>query len=415
MDFQNHDKRMEEYKNEMLKQYKRSRNYVSPTSQSSQRDAAKKQQEQTNIHVDVQPVKSASQQQNAQDLQFTEHQPVVLTSVWPHCEHNENSQDIDPGKKQEEAKEKEKPLENHQANQNSGTQPLSSILGKSVAVMAMDTDALIPLAARQENGMDESVESAAVNSDPSLNESHESLEQLRTHIKSIEMEEEPGRGSNFELSAEEGFGSLNSSSREIMDQMQPREIPQQMPRQQQTPQNSEMNRREGQQMPQQESIPPEDNRAAQRPEILQPEEPIDDTMRDYYNRNISRGFLRLQVTSGQGAVPIEGVEGIISKTVQDREYIIGRLLTDSSGVTKVIALPAPNRSLSEQPRSESMQELPYATYDLSVNADNFVPVLIKDIPIFDGIVSIQPIGLQPLLGSEQTAPPEMIQESEPNL
>lgn len=415
MDFQNHDKRMEEYKNEMLKQYKRSRNYISPTSQSPQRDTTKRQQEQTHKDVDVQSVKADFQQQNTQDLQFTEHQPVVLTSVWPHCEHDENSQAIAPEKKQENAKEEEKLLENHQANQSSEVKVSPSTLGKSVAVMAMDTDALIPLAARQENGMDESVQSAAVNSTPVLNESHENLQQLRTHIKSMEMEEEPGRGSNFELSAEEGIGSLNNSSRDIMDQMPPRETPQQTPRQQQTPQNSETSRQEGPQMPQQDAMPSEDNRAAQAPETLQPEEPIDDTMQNYYNRNISRGFLRLQVTSGQGAVPIEGVEGIISKTVQDREYIIGRLLTDSSGVSKMIALPAPNRSLSEQPRSESMQELPYATYDLSVNANNFVPVLIKDIPIFDGIVSIQPIGLHPLLGSEQTVPPETIQESEPNL
>lgn len=417
MDFQNHDKRMEEYKNEMLKQYKRSRNYISPTSQGRQKAVAKKQQEQTNSDVAVKPVTVGSQGKNHQNMRFRgQEHPVVLTSVWPHCENDEHSQSADPGTKQEDAKEKEKPLENYQANQNSGTKPLSSTLGKSVAVMAMDTDAIIPLAARQENGMDESVQSAAVNSSFSMSENHENLQQIRTHIKSMEMEEEPGRGSNFELSAEEGVGSLNNSPRGIMEQMQPGESSQEMQRQQQTLQNGETNRQENQQqMPEQESISPEVNRIEEEQEILQPEEPTDDTMQDYYNRNTHRGFLRLQVTSGQGAVPIEGVEGIISKTVQDREYIIGRLMTNSSGVSKIIALPAPNRSLSEQPRSASMQELPYATYDLSASVDNFVPVLIKDIPIFDGIVSIQPIALQPLLASEQTAPPEIIQESEPNL
>lgn len=135
----------------------------------------------------------------------------------------------------------------------------------------------------------------------------------------------------------------------------------------------------------------------------------------YLTENPKRGYLKIEVSSAFGALPVEGAVGIISKVMSDgQRYIIDSLTTDRSGISEVAALPAPDKELSESPGKPGAA-IPYAEYDLEVKKEGFVPVVAKNVPVFDGILSLQPVSMKPLLDSEETSQPDEIVESQPNL
>lgn len=135
----------------------------------------------------------------------------------------------------------------------------------------------------------------------------------------------------------------------------------------------------------------------------------------YLTENPKRGYLKIEVSSAFGALPVEGAVGTVSKVMSDgQRYIIDTLTTDRSGISEVVALPAPDKELSESPGKPGAA-IPYAEYDLEVKKEGFVPVVAKNLPIFDGILSLQPVSMKPLLDSEETSQPDEIVESQPNL
>ncbi|MDY2628472.1 MAG: peptidoglycan-binding protein [Lachnospiraceae bacterium] len=103
------------------------------------------------------------------------------------------------------------------------------------------------------------------------------------------------------------------------------------------------------------------------------------------------GFLRVNVNSGLNQFPIEdAVVDISSQLEPDR--IIEELKTDRSGQTEQITLPAPSVDLSLEP-----QELqPYSEYQITVSAPGYEPVTIEGSEILAGVLSTQPVRLQPI-------------------
>ena len=67
-------------------------------------------------------------------------------------------------------------------------------------------------------------------------------------------------------------------------------------------------------------------------------------------------------------------------------------ITDRSGLTKKIALPAPALSLSQSPRAV---ERPYATYDVLATAEGYYSKKILNVAVFSGILSILPLTMIP--------------------
>ena len=57
--------------------------------------------------------------------------------------------------------------------------------------------------------------------------------------------------------------------------------------------------------------------------------------------------------------------------------------------------PAPDKSLSLSPGSYK----PYSTYDISVSADGYLTEYFYDVPVFEGITSLQPVSLKPDVGA----------------
>jgi hypothetical protein len=138
--------------------------------------------------------------------------------------------------------------------------------------------------------------------------------------------------------------------------------------------------------------------AAEKPEYAVP---ISD------NRADGAVNLQFRVYTAYEALPIAGAVCKIKKNIDGAETILYTLTTDISGQTKAVHLSAPSPSLSQTPDSA---EQPYALYDAAVSADGYTPVLITDIPIFSGILSVQSVAMVPAAGLNNT---ERIDESEP--
>ena len=115
------------------------------------------------------------------------------------------------------------------------------------------------------------------------------------------------------------------------------------------------------------------------------------------------GYLIVQVSTAGGAIPLPGV--IVTVRDYDPENgadvgnVISSMVTDRSGKTPILSLPAPARALSQAPGSRI---LPYALYSIDVQTDRYYENYYASVPIFDGIVAVQPAVLQALPENEYT-------------
>lgn len=135
-----------------------------------------------------------------------------------------------------------------------------------------------------------------------------------------------------------------------------------------------------------------------------------DPIRGFLTGNPAFGTLIFQVTGGQGAFPVAGATVVLTKPLNDRQSLSFTITTDESGKTAPLSLPAPDKELSQRPGNGTV----FATYQATVSAPNYVTTEIRDLPVFDGITTIQPVSLSPDFG-QKTSPPEEIEDKEPDL
>ena len=109
------------------------------------------------------------------------------------------------------------------------------------------------------------------------------------------------------------------------------------------------------------------------------------------------GYLQVEVTTGDGAVPVPKAAVIVTQEINGQSYLVTMKLTDRSGATDVIPLPAPLASFSEAP---DPTERPFSEYNVTVYKKGFYTVPEVTVPIFDTVKSIQPVALIPLAENE---------------
>ena len=121
------------------------------------------------------------------------------------------------------------------------------------------------------------------------------------------------------------------------------------------------------------------------------------------------GYLKARVFTALGAIPIEGASVKISSAEGVTPSVAHDLITDRSGETLTVSLPAPPRNLSNAPGNA----IPYALYRIEAYAEGYAPYLALNVPVFSEILSVQPISLIPL--AERDVGPETrpIVEREP--
>lgn len=116
----------------------------------------------------------------------------------------------------------------------------------------------------------------------------------------------------------------------------------------------------------------------------------------------SIGFLQVAVKTADGALPVPGASVSIYEYLSGEQGQNGGLLfslvTDENGNTPKIALKAKSKELSVSPGNDA----PFTVYNISVSKDGFYDADYVNVPIFEGVTSIQPVYLIPLLEYAQS-------------
>ncbi|MBQ4102708.1 MAG: peptidoglycan-binding protein [Oscillospiraceae bacterium] len=106
---------------------------------------------------------------------------------------------------------------------------------------------------------------------------------------------------------------------------------------------------------------------------------------------MAEGYLVVRLKTAREALPVTGEIEIVG-TAGGGEGIANTFLTDESGVTARITLPAPEASVSLDPDAT---ELPYGVYTLIATADGYRTVVIQGVQIYSGIEADQDIEMLP--------------------
>lgn len=121
-------------------------------------------------------------------------------------------------------------------------------------------------------------------------------------------------------------------------------------------------------------------------------EPEYESYEQFTERNIGRGTITFRVYTAREALPIKGAKCTLSKRIAGSTHEITEMLTDESGQTPPQTLPAPSKELSQHVENNVQ---PFALYDATVRKDGYADVILKDIPVFDGVQSIQRVAMVP--------------------
>ena len=103
------------------------------------------------------------------------------------------------------------------------------------------------------------------------------------------------------------------------------------------------------------------------------------------------GYLVIRASTASGAIPLEGATVTVRGNQPNFSSVIVKLTTGRDGLTPKISLAAPPTANSISPGMPD----PFATYNVDVSLDGYLPTSAQQVPIFDGITSIQPINLIP--------------------
>ena len=132
------------------------------------------------------------------------------------------------------------------------------------------------------------------------------------------------------------------------------------------------------------------------PEYIQPVTPSIPSewqaQEDYDNRNTSEGSLYIVASVADNAYPVPDARVTVYTKIGDRLQLNYLLVTDESGMTPVVTLPAPPASLSQNPDNA----VPYAVCDIKIYANGYFREEARDVPIFAGVTSRQEFQMIPL-------------------
>ncbi len=111
-----------------------------------------------------------------------------------------------------------------------------------------------------------------------------------------------------------------------------------------------------------------------------------------YDQNGHLGKLTVTVRLAREALPVEGVSVLITGTGKEEGTVYFSLLTDRSGSTPAVPLPAPPAANSLTPDESPV----CAVYRVLTEKEGYLGVRILSVPVFDGVGAIQNVSLLPL-------------------
>ena len=124
-------------------------------------------------------------------------------------------------------------------------------------------------------------------------------------------------------------------------------------------------------------------------------EPTYRDVNEFRNENSGNGTLKVQAFSGREAFPIVSARVVVTKDFDTGIQTFADELTDTSGIVEGIRLIAPQKGSA----TENNEVLPYSTYTIRVTHPYFVTTVYTNVPMFDGVTSIQPANMLPKTGT----------------
>lgn len=118
---------------------------------------------------------------------------------------------------------------------------------------------------------------------------------------------------------------------------------------------------------------------------------VEKLFEEYVKEHPKDGKLKVQTLTARRTFPIENATVEISKRFKQGKYIIGTYETDKSGLTPIITVPTASKVYSQEPGLKQ----PYSTFDAIVTHPDFTEIRIRNIAVFEGIVSNQVIDMIP--------------------
>lgn len=102
--------------------------------------------------------------------------------------------------------------------------------------------------------------------------------------------------------------------------------------------------------------------------------------------NKNEGALIVVVTAVRSLYPIKNAQVTIFKELNEQRENMITVLTDESGRTEPIYLSAPDKQLSLESENNV---LPYSEYNVEIKAEGYVDTIFLNVPVFEGITSLQ--------------------------
>ncbi len=117
------------------------------------------------------------------------------------------------------------------------------------------------------------------------------------------------------------------------------------------------------------------------------------------------GVIIVRATTASGAYPVPDVSVSISGASDIGQDTRISVLTDESGVTQSILLPAPPRALSLSPGNTAEA---FSRYNVEIFKEGYYRKKLYDVAIFSGITAVLPINMIPSTpyNTQQNAPRE---------
>ena len=120
------------------------------------------------------------------------------------------------------------------------------------------------------------------------------------------------------------------------------------------------------------------------------------------------GYLRVAAQTARGAIPIVGAAVSVSGEVENDIVLYANTVTNISGETEDLSLPAPARALSQTPGNPR----PFAVYTVTARAEGYYPMIYESVPVFSGIKSIVNVAFLPVLEGDTAPAPRVISGGE---
>ncbi len=122
----------------------------------------------------------------------------------------------------------------------------------------------------------------------------------------------------------------------------------------------------------------------------------------FQQENPDSGVIKTQVFTARRTYPVENAQVNLYKVFPDGAYLIDSQFTDRSGQVKPVTVPALERSLSEPPGDPT----PYVSYRITVSHPDFMDAVIEQVPVFEGVTSLQAVDLIPAAAAPVDSPDE---------